>query len=121
MTVGTDDLYGFKHSCRPATFTVYTNIAQSNGDAAITARILAEPLTPRERPSLVNFADQCIFISGGRGLSDFSRRNDLYNVEKYDIKRNTWSKAPDLCIARMNHSSCVLDDTLIYTFCGYNS
>ena len=54
-------------------------------------------------------------------MSDISKRLDLTNVGKYDIKKDHWSRAPGLNEERMNHSSCVLDDKLIYTFCGYNS
>ena len=54
-------------------------------------------------------------------MSDITKRLDLMNVEKYDIKKDVWSRVPSLNEERMNHSSCVLDDKLIYTFCGYNS
>ena len=85
------------------------------------ARTLAVPLTARSRPSLVNFVDQCIFVIGGRNMSDVSVRLELTSVEKYDIKKDVWTKAPMLCVERMNHSSCVLNDSLIYTFGGYNN
>ena len=56
IMVGNDDLYGFKQNCKPATFTLYKNISELDGKA-MEARTLAEPLTGRSRPSLVNFVD----------------------------------------------------------------
>lgn len=68
----------------------------------------------------MNFVDQCIFVIGGRNMSDVSARLDLTSAEKYDVKRDVWTTAPSLCEPRMSHSSCALDDRFIYTFGGYN-
>ena len=69
----------------------------------------------RSCPSLVNYSDKYLFITGGRN-SKFPYEN--YNsVDYYKISNNTWTKAPDLKIARESHSSCTLSDK-IYVFCG---
>ena len=74
------------------------------------------PPTARLYPSLVNFADEVIFVSGGSTLKIY----EWYEtVDRYSIKEDKWSTAPNLNHARNGHSSCVLGDT-IFTFCGYN-
>ena len=52
----------------------------------------AKPLVLKLRPSLVNFNNEFIFVIGGISIYD---QSCLY-VEKYDIKNDSWSKAPEL-------------------------
>lgn len=81
----------------------------------ITVEEKAKPTTGRDRPSLVNFKNRFIFVSGGSNPQNW----DQYyrSVEYYDIATDTWSAAAPLNKARSYHSSCCMGD-FIYVFCG---
>ena len=81
----------------------------------ITVEEKATPTTGRDRPSLVNFKNRFIFVSGGTNPQNW----DQYyrSVEYYDIATDTWSAAAPLNKSRSYHSSCSLGD-FIYVFCG---
>ena len=84
------------------------------------AKSLARPPLARGRPSLVNFDDRYIFVSGGRNLSD--TRDFLKSLDRYDVTLDKWGetkKQPTLKIGRMSHSSCALGD-FVYVLAGYN-
>ena len=74
----------------------------------------ANLLTARQVPSLTNFADRHIFVSGGQ---DPKWESFLSSVHRYDIQNDSWSRAPALSRPRVGHSSCALND-MIYVFCG---
>ncbi len=66
-------------------------------------------------PALCNVRDRFVFVSGGGGNSI----NALQSVERYDISTNSWQQVPPMQIARANHASCSIGDT-VYVLCGYN-
>lgn len=74
----------------------------------------ANLLNARQVPSLANFADEFIFVSGGQ---DPKWESFLSSVHKYDIQNDSWSRAPALSKPRVGHASCTLND-MIYVFCG---
>ena len=79
---------------------------------------MAATLQGRCLPSLVNFNDEFIFVSGGEKVSDLSI---VYKtVDAYNINKDTWSVATSMCMPRIRHSKCALSSH-IYVFCGYNS
>ena len=71
-------------------------------------------LTTRMVPTLANFADEFVFVSGGQ---DPAYENVLASVQKYDVANDKWTQAPDLSRPRVGHASCTLNDKL-YVFCG---
>ena len=71
-------------------------------------------LTARMVPTLANFADEFVFVSGGQ---DPAYESVLSSVHKYDIVNDRWTQAPALSRPRVGHASCTLNDKL-YVFCG---
>ena len=88
------------------------------GSSEIKATEKAKPLKPRGCPSLVNFADKYIFVSGGEDLSPGLLTKEYFSsTEIYNVRRNKWRRAPRLNQPRANHSTRVAGDFL-YTCCG---
>ena len=93
----------------------YFNLNSNTGLKPLT-KIMAKPLRPRIGPSLVNFANKFLFVSGGRIKHG---EEESKSVDFYNIQKNTWSPAPAMNVARSSHSSCVLGEQ-IFAFCGAN-
>ena len=74
---------------------------------------MASPLQVFDFPSLVNFADEFVFVIGGTVLNVCCTE-----TEKYCIRTGKWSMGPRLRETRMKNSSCRQGD-MIYTFGGY--
>lgn len=81
-------------------------------------------LTPPPRwsnysPSLANYRDEAVFVSGGFD-STFKK---LSKVLVYIVKNDSWlvgeGRVPELNMARKFHNSCSLGDR-VYVFGGYN-
>ena len=64
-------------------------------------------------PSLVNYDNNYLYLSGGHVDSVSSLK-----VRRFSIEKSEWTESPDLNQSRYNHSSCVLSGTL-YVFGGY--
>ena len=111
-----DGLFGFKQNATPAQFFHYAAIEDASQPVMPVEK--ARPSIPRRFPSLVNFCDKILFVSGGWNPSDIKHFHN--SVERYDIARDVWSAAPALNVPRMNHSSCVLGYNAIYAFFGRN-
>ena len=111
------DVYGFQHRDTDARLVQYTGL--SLGAPEIKAIERAKPLRPRGYPSLVNFQDRFIFVSGGEDLTTCSVTSKEYlsSTDVFDVAKNEWRRAPRLNQPRANHSTCVLGDFL-YTCCG---
>ena len=64
----------------------------------------------RGSPSLTNYKDSHVFLTGGENQSlDRKKKSDyLSSVEVYNIETDTWFPAPSLKRARFSHSSCSL-------------
>ena len=127
-----DSLYGFLHRASPTRLVKYSNLRASTSASEVSERECASPPQPRGFPSLVNFRDRFIFVSGG--CSHLSLGQNFASVDLYDIELDSWvlreknfayndensGVVPCLNTARMNHSSCVLNHNWIYTFGGIN-
>lgn len=96
-------------------FTGISIYASFNTGHRVTS--LATPLTARLNPSLANFEDAFVFVSGGYNSQNF--RQVLTSVEYYSIREDLWTSAPDMINARFGHSTCALGNVL-YTFGGAN-
>ena len=73
---------------------------------------LAKPLVARSGPSLCSFDREFLFVAGG-----MHGNTVLSSCEDYSILDDEWNKGPQLCTARMDHSSCAFERH-IYVFCG---
>ena len=76
--------------------------------------VKADLLCARMVPTLANFADEFVFVSGGQ---DPAYQNVLDTVNRYDVANDKWSQSPAMTKPRVGHASCSLDDKL-YVFCG---
>ena len=72
---------------------------------------LDTPLQGRSLTSLVNFKNEFIFLIGGKNI----KGTNLDKVDKYNIKKDKWSKTAVLNNACYRPVSCILDD-FIYVF-----
>ena len=61
-------------------------------------------------PSLVNFRDKYIFMTGGTR----TRKEDSWarEVFRYNICFDSWSSLPSLNVGRQYHSSCVVESAI---------
>ena len=69
----------------------------------------------REWPALTFVAAaQAIYLTGGVSY------RTLTSCERYCIRTDQWFPAPDLNVARYDHSSCA-QGRFLFVFCGYNN
>ena len=81
----------------------------------VTQFSLMKPnFTKRCAPSLVNFDDELIFITGGYIIDE---EQSSARAFCYKISTDEWREAPAMNERRWNHSSCVLGNAL-YVCCG---
>ena len=85
---------------------------QANKRIEISLR--AEPLCQRGCPSLANFKDQHLLVSGGMS----NEYKCLQTMDIYDIKNDRWTTGPAMQTPRIQHSSCVLSN-FVYVFFGF--
>ena len=96
-------------------FVEYT--CMITGHIKQTAR--ASLLVERSLPSLANFEDKHIFVTGGCKPNSKGSAAQLYNsVERYDMEQDAFSWCPSMNVRRTKHSSCTLYKKL-YVFCGW--
>lgn len=68
----------------------------------------------RSSHAVCSYAERFIFASGSGYDFDHAA-----TAECFDTQTNSWTRVPDLNIARSQHASCCVDDA-IYVFCGGN-
>ena len=107
------DLFGFR-TLDPSSLIKISGLSKRQ----VVLTDLAEPPTSRIFLSLVNFTDAYIFAIGGHRPKTFNQ-NQFSSVDLYNIETDTWQVAPPLNRARSSHSSCSIEETWIYTFCGF--
>ena len=115
VQVFNNSLFAFQHWTNYPRFVQYTLHKSGRG-----AKARADPPTPRFSPSLVNYHDLYIFVSGGENPRKNTEK--LTSVDRYDIANDRWSPSgavPPLNQKRHSHSSCTLGD-FIYVCCGYD-
>ena len=79
------NLFGFKHDTTPAEFVMWSDLQSTQP----MSTLLSTPPTPREYPSLANYADSFIFVIAGTKPDT----SDHYyaSVDMYTIGTDTWS------------------------------
>ena len=80
------DLYGFNHRDAVTRFVQYTGIHR--GAPELKAIEKAKPLKPRVYPSLVNFMDSYIFVSGGEEI--YSTGTYLSSMNVFIVAQDRW-------------------------------
>ena len=105
------DLYGYKKE-RAAIWRHYSNFSLDPNNVVTVKK--ASPLTPRDSPTLTNYANRYVFVIGGQNLKNFETDS---STEFYSCKDNKWRRAPALNQPRIFHSTCALGD-MLYTFAG---
>ena len=76
--------------------------------------VRADLICARMVPTLANFEDEYVFVSGGQ---DPAYQTVLNTVNCYDVAKDKWSQSPAMTKPRVGHASCSLNDRL-YVFCG---
>lgn len=71
--------------------------------------------------ALCNHIDKFIYISGGLQTNLESNLTQICDVERYNLRHDSWQKLPKMNIARSAHSMLVLNQETLYIFCGYNT
>ena len=74
----------------------------------------AKLISNRCMPSLTNFKNEYVYVSGGMNPES---KYIMASVDRYEISTNTWSKTQPMTKPRSCHSSCALND-FIFVFCG---
>ena len=76
--------------------------------------VRADLICARMVPTLANFEDEYVFVSGGQ---DPAYQTVLNTVNCYDVAKDKWPQSPAMTKPRVGHASCSLNDRL-YVFCG---
>ena len=117
--IGSDRLLGYKVNKKPSLLS-FTGLAYGS---KINQRKMRRPLVARRSPALANFADEVIFVTGGRNLVTRELESSL---EWYLVDSDTWQTSTNndsvaiqmtLNEPRMGHSSCSLGNR-IYVYGG---
>lgn len=58
-----------------------------------------------------------LYVSGGQLNNGSGLCHKLRSVERLNLSLKKWEKVVPMNVARSNHSSCSLDDS-VYVFCG---
>jgi len=109
--VGYDRLFVYPHSSDDC---LMLNLDANSGTYSI--EYLAKTDQARVIPCEVNVNDKFVFLIGGLL---YPTNQALATVSRYEIATNSWSKGPQLNIARCNSSACFLGGN-IYVFGGQN-
>ena len=107
-------LYAFEQNVANPRFRHYSQLHVGH----VKVEELAQPSLPRNAPSLANYNDEKIFVTGGSIPNKYSKIHK--ECAMYDIKEGKWyNEMPTLLIGRSNHSSCCLGKYL-YVCGGYS-
>lgn len=77
----------------------------------------SDMLHGRQFHSLTPLASNYIIAVGGCDSKDFT----LDVCELYDVSEDQWTKLPRTNVSRSSHAACVIDDSVLYVFCGLDS
>ena len=73
------------------------------------------PRIPRKEPTLANYRDRYVLMSGGINTRI---KGDTSSVDIYSVEENLWYIGPAMNAKRCHHSMCVMESGHVYVIGG---